>query len=74
LASQIGAAIGKNCAVVLVQPAKDDYAHVAGDQIVDDAVKVSPGYKSNSLIQRTNAGKLICKQSPIQLGRLEQRR
>jgi len=45
LASQIGFAAGKSCAVVLVQSADDDYAHVATDQILEDAVRVSPGYK-----------------------------
>lgn len=45
LASQIGFATGKNCAVVLVQSVDDDYAHVATDQIFEDAVMVSPGYK-----------------------------
>jgi hypothetical protein len=53
LASQISFATGKNCAVVLVQSSDEDYAHVATDQILEDGVRISPGYKAE-LLNPTN--------------------
>jgi len=58
LASQIGAATGKNCAVVLVQSVDEDYAHAPASQIFDDAVRVSPGYKIELLNPTNCTGKM----------------
>lgn len=45
LASQIELATGKNAAVVLIQSVDDDYARASSDSIVDDGLRVMPGYE-----------------------------
>ena len=44
LADLIASTKGKSCALVVIAGTDDDYAHAAPDQILDDAVRVMPGY------------------------------
>ena len=44
LADLITTEKGKSCALVVISGTDDSYAHVATDQILDDAVRVIPGY------------------------------
>jgi len=44
LANMIEAGKGKNCALVVITASDEDYAHVSSNQIIDDAIRVYPGY------------------------------
>lgn len=52
LADLVAAATGRSCALVLVT-GDDDYAHLAADQILDDGLRVEPGFKIE-LLNPTN--------------------
>lgn len=45
LAARIATTKGKSCALAIIAGAGDEYAHVAPARIIDDAVRVLPGYE-----------------------------
>lgn len=57
LADLIEAKTGKTCALAVISSTDEDYARAAPAQILDDAVRVAPGYDIELLNSTTDTGK-----------------
>lgn len=49
LADLLEAKTGKTCALAVISSTDDDYAHAAPAQLLEDAVRVAPGYNIDLL-------------------------